>query len=78
MASIKKIQTVTGYELSLSVDEASTLMALFQATGGNPVESSRRHIDTMYNSLLHAGIAHDGLKHPTEGSVYFKIPKKAF
>jgi hypothetical protein len=83
--AITKEQVVTTIEveqfvLTLSKDEARTLMDIFAMVGGSPTKTRRRHTDEMALALRAAGARHtpdaEGTCYPadispTAHSIYF-------
>ena len=73
MANIIKKNTVTTYDITLSVEEITALYTVLQHVGGQP-SGPRGHIDSILEAITEAsGVDYsDKLYYLTQGSVMFK------
>ena len=57
--------------LELTPDEAATLKGVTNSIGGDPLTSPRRHMDSISDALLEAGVFANPVPR-RHGSIYFK------
>jgi hypothetical protein len=58
--SFKTVETITGVTLSLTLEEARTLAAVYGRVGGDPDRSPRKHADSVLDALADVGIVGRG------------------
>lgn len=75
MAKAKAVTNITHVELSLSLQEAQTLLDICYRIGGSPVVSRRRHAESIMKALIEdAGLSGRGCDdiEPFAKSIWFK------
>ncbi len=54
---VTKTETVPGYTLTLTQDEAETLMSIVGSVSGDSKDSPRKHADAVYYALQGQGLS---------------------
>lgn len=73
---IEVVKKTDGFVLTLSGDEAQTLLFILASVGGDPHQSRRKHADAILYALRDAGVTtphnviRDG-KNEKNGTIYF-------
>ncbi len=70
MATVKVVAPIKSVQLTLSEQEAKTLLVVTENVGGDPKLSRRKHMTAICNGLRDAGISRGEIRSPN-GDIYF-------